>query len=329
MLLDNHGRTINYLRLGVTDRCNLRCFYCMPEKGIDWLSRKELMSYAELMRVCSLLVKTGIEKIRITGGEPFVRTDIMQFLTALSKLNGVKELAVTTNGVLTAPHIPELKSLGIRNINLSLDTVDRDRFLAITHRDELPAVLDTLEQLLLHNMDVKLNAVVMEGKNLQDIIPLVALTKDMPISVRFIEEMPFNGDGSHYPVLHWDHIKILQTIKKTYPAIQKVADPAYSTSYNYHIPGHKGNVGIIAAYTRSFCGTCNRIRITPQGTLKTCLYDDGVLNIRDMIREGHDDQYLQHSLLNAINKRAKDGWEAEKNRKEKNPVHESMATIGG
>ena len=224
MLLDNHRRTINYLRLGVTDRCNLRCFYCMPEKGIDWLKRTELMSYEELLRICTLLVKMGVEKIRITGGEPFVRTDIMQFLTSLSGLKGLKELAITTNGVLTAPLIPELKKLGIRNINLSLDTLDRNRFFAITHRDELPAVLDTLEQLLHHNMDVKLNAVVMQGKNLDDIIPLVELTKQMPISVRFIEEMPFNGDGSHYPILEWDHVKILNTIKDIYPGIRKITD---------------------------------------------------------------------------------------------------------
>ena len=329
MLLDNHGRVINYLRLGVTDKCNLRCFYCMPEHGLDWLSRKELMTYEELLRICTLLVKMGIEKIRITGGEPLVRNDIMQFITALSKINGLKQIAITTNGVLTAPLIPELKSLGINTINLSLDTLDRDRFFAITRRDELPAVLNTLQQLLHHQMEVKINCVVMEGKNLQDIIPLVELTKDMPISVRFIEEMPFNGEGTHYSGINWDYIRILETIKNKYPAIQKVQDPTYSTSYNYHIPGHKGNIGIIAAYTRSFCGTCNRIRITPQGMLKTCLYDDGVLNIRDLVRDGQHDASIEASLLKTLNKRAKDGWEAEKNRKEKNPVHESMATIGG
>ena len=170
---------------------------------------------------------------------------------------------------------------------------------------------------------MKLNAVVMEGKNTDDIIPLVGLTKDLPVSVRFIEEMPFNGTGTYHP-MHWDHIRILQTIKEHYPAIQKIQDPAYSTSYNYHIPGHKGNVGIIAAYTRSFCGTCNRIRITPQGMLKTCLYDNGVLNIKDLVREGNDDQSIEKALVNAINHRAKDGFEAEKN-----SIHESMAAIGG
>ena len=282
------------------------------------------MTYEEMLRVCSLLVKLGIEKIRITGGEPFVRKDIMPFLTNLAKLEGLKQITITTNGVLTAPHITELKKLGINSINLSLDTLDRNRFFAITHRDEFPAVMSTLDELLRHGMDVKMNAVVMEGKNIEDIIPLVSLTKDMPVSIRFIEEMPFNGTGSHYPKLQWDHVKILEQIREHFPSIQKTPDPAYSTSYNYHIPGHKGSVGIIAAYTRSFCGTCNRIRITPNGTLKTCLYDNGVLNIKDRLRDGMSDNDISATLQNAINHRAKDGWEAEKN-----VVHESMASIGG
>ncbi len=329
MLTDNHGRTINYLRLAVTDRCNLRCFYCMPEEGIDWLNRKELMSYEEMLRTCSVLVKMGIEKIRITGGEPFVRKDIMQFLATLSKLNGLRQLTITTNGVLTAPLVPELKKLGIHSVNLSLDTLDRDRFFAITRRDELENVLDTLHELLHHKMDVKLNTVVMAGKNTEDIIPMVELTRDLPISVRFIEEMPFNGAGNHYSGIEWDHVRILDIIKEKYPQINKIPDPPYSTSYNYHIPGHQGSVGIIAAYTRSFCGTCNRIRITPMGMLKTCLYDDGVLNIKDLLRTGQDDTVLQNAILNAIGIRAKTGWEAEKSRTPGNPVHESMTTIGG
>ena len=329
MLIDNHGRTVNYLRLAVTDRCNLRCFYCMPEEGLDWLSRKELMTYEEMLQVCSLFVKMGINKIRITGGEPFVRKDIMQFLTALSKLDGLQQITITTNGILTAPHIPAMKKLGIHSVNLSLDTLDRNRFFSITRRDELPQVMETFEQLLNNDMEVKLNAVVMDKKNIEDIIPLVELTRHLPVSVRFIEEMPFNGEGSHYIGLPWDHIRILNHIKETFPDIQKIPDPPYSTSYNYHIPGYKGNVGIIAAYTRSFCGSCNRLRLTPQGMLKTCLYDDGVLNIKDLMREGYDDDKLKSSLLNVLGHRAKDGWEAEKLRKEKGPVHESMATIGG
>lgn len=329
MLTDNHGRRVNYLRLAVTDRCNLRCFYCMPEDGLHWLSRTELMSYEEMLRSCALLVKMGIEKIRITGGEPFVRKDIMKLLSGLSKLNGLKELSMTTNGVLTAPYVAEMKALGIHSVNLSLDTLDADSFFTITRRDEFKNVMATLDELLKHNFTVKINAVVMDGKNTQDILPLVQLTKDLPVSVRFIEEMPFNGDGHIYQGLQWDHIRILDEITAQFPAIRKLEDPAYSTSYNYHIPGHKGSVGIIAAYSRTFCGTCNRIRITPQGTLKNCLYDDGVLNIKDLMRSGINDEQLEQTLLHAFNHRPKDGREAEQLRVEKTGVHESMATIGG
>ncbi|WP_460693629.1 GTP 3',8-cyclase MoaA [Mucilaginibacter puniceus] len=329
MLIDNHGRKLNYLRLAVTDRCNLRCFYCMPEEGLNWLSRSELMTYEEMLRSCALLVKMGIEKIRITGGEPFVRKDIMQLLTALSKLDGLRELSMTTNGVLTAPYVAEMKALGVKSVNLSLDTLDANRFFTITRRDEFASVMATLDELLKHDIDVKINAVVMEGKNTEDIIPLVELTKDLPVSVRFIEEMPFNGDGHSYSGLQWDYVHILEKIRDKFPNIEKLTDPAYSTSYNYHIPGHQGSIGIIAAYSRTFCGTCNRIRITPQGELKNCLYDDGVLNIRDIIRSGAGDEELEQSLLNAFSHRVKDGWEAERNRFEKTGVHESMATIGG
>jgi len=329
LLIDNHGRAINYLRLAVTDRCNLRCFYCMPEHGLNWLSRTELMSYEEMVAACALLVKMGIQKIRITGGEPFVRKDLMQLLTSISKLDGLHELSLTTNGVLTAPYVPELKKIGVRSVNLSLDTLDANRFFTITRRDEFAAVMATLDALLQHGIEVKINAVVMDGKNTQDIAPLVHLTKDLPVSVRFIEEMPFNGDGHLYTGLQWDYVRILDEIKNGYPLIQKVTDAAYSTSYNYQIPGHKGTVGIIAAYSRTFCGTCNRIRITPQGELKTCLYDDGGLNIKDMMRNGAGNAELQGALLTAFGNRAADGWEAEKRRVIHPGIHESMATIGG
>jgi cyclic pyranopterin phosphate synthase len=301
----------------------------MPEDGLNWLSRSELMSYDEMLHACTLLVNMGIKKIRITGGEPFVRKDIMQLLTAISQLNGLDELTITTNGVLTAPYVEQLKNIGVRSVNLSLDTLDANKFFTITRRDEFAAVMATLDELLKHDIRVKINAVVMDGKNTKDIIPLVGLTKDLPVSVRFIEEMPFNGDGQiHETKLSWDYIRILDEIRAAYPKIQKMTDPAYSTAYNYHIPGHQGNVGIIAAYSRTFCGTCNRIRITPQGTLKNCLYDDGVLNIKDLIRLGKNDDTIKDYLLTAFNNRVRDGWEAEK-LVVKTGIHESMAAIGG
>jgi cyclic pyranopterin phosphate synthase len=299
----------------------------MPHDGLDWLPRKELMSYEEMLRICSLLAKLGIEKVRITGGEPFVRKDLLIFLESLVRIKGINEVSITTNGVLTAQYIPQLKQLGIQNINLSLDTLDRERFFAITRRDELPSVLNTFQKLLDNGMNVKLNAVVMEGKNTEDIVPLVQLTKDLPISVRFIEEMPFNGDGHQHSGIKWNFLKILEEIQKHFADIEKKKDPAFSTSSNYKIPGHKGSIGIIAAYTRSFCGTCNRIRITPQGILKTCLYDNGALNIKHLLRDGDSDEQIAHYLLKSMNNRASNGWEAEKNLSA--GIHPSMAAIGG
>jgi molybdenum cofactor biosynthesis protein A len=328
-LFDNHGRPLNYLRLAVTDRCNLRCFYCMPEEGIHYLPKKELLTFEEIERLIRLLASMGISKIRLTGGEPFVRTDLMQLVSRIIEIPGIKDLHLTTNGVLTGPYIPELKRLGIASVNLSLDTLDRQRFKDITRRDDFEKVSNTLQALIHHNIPVKINAVVMEGKNIDDIIPLVELTKKYPVSVRFIEEMPFNGEGSHYPTLHWTYLKIAEHIRQQYPSLVKIADPENSTSSNYHIPGHQGTVGIIAAFSRTFCGTCNRLRITAQGILKTCLYDDGVLDIKSLLRASGDDGRIQEKLLEAFRSRATNGFEAEQRRTNHTPVSESMSTIGG
>ncbi len=328
MLLDNHGRPLHYLRLAVTDRCNLRCSYCMPEHGLAWLSRSELLSYEEMLRLCRLLVGLGIDKVRITGGEPFVRKDLMKFLSALSRLDGLQEITLTTNGVATAPHVPELKKIGVRSVNLSLDTLDRERFFQISRRDELPRVLDSLDALLRHDILVKVNAVVMDGQNTDDIIPLAQMTGSLPVEVRFIEEMPFNGGDHSTARLLWDHHRILDRLRIEWPGLEKIPDPPFSTSMNYRVPGHRGKIGIIAAWSRTFCGTCNRIRVTPQGVLKTCLYDHGRLQLRDLMRNGLTDRELADHLLAAFHGRHQDGWEAEEARRGL-PVEESMATIGG
>ncbi|MCB0622582.1 MAG: GTP 3',8-cyclase MoaA [Saprospiraceae bacterium] len=326
MLYDNHGRQISYLRLAVTDRCNLRCFYCMPEEGIRYVDREDLMSYEEMERIARLLAPLGVDKLRITGGEPFVRKDILEFFERLSRIEGLKKINLTTNGTLTAGHVQDLQRLGIHSVNLSLDTLDRERFLQITRRDAFDKVMTTLDELLGHGIPTKINAVVMEGKNIDDLVPMVELTRRHPVDVRFIEEMPFNGQGAHYAHLAWDHRRILAHLQEHFPAIAKVPDPPFSTSRNYRVPGFLGSVGIIAAYSRTFCGSCNRIRITPQGMLKTCLYDDGVFNVRDLIRHGASDEQLRAAFLDALANRARDGFEAENRRR---PVQESMSTIGG
>jgi cyclic pyranopterin phosphate synthase len=328
-LFDNHGRQINYVRLAVTDRCNLRCFYCMPEEGIKYVARQELLTYEEMEKMMNVLVGMGINKLRITGGEPFIRRDMMPFLWKLSKMDGLQKINITTNGTVTAPLVPDLKKMGIHSINLSLDALDADRFFEITRRNVYKDVMETFDTLLSHDIPTKINAVVMEGKNIEDIIPMAELTKDHPVSVRFIEEMPFNGEGNHYEKLVWNHRKILAHLKERFPDIEKMPDPPHSTSANYQVPGHKGSIGIIAAYSRTFCGSCNRIRITPQGMLKTCLYDSGVFNIRDIIRAGATEEQLKATFLDALGNRAKDGFEAEKRRSLDLPISESMATIGG
>ncbi len=328
MIKDSYGRAINYLRLAVTDRCNLRCTYCMPKEGLNWLPNKELLTNEEMLKLCSLFVDMGVEKIRLTGGEPFVRKDFLPLLEDLSQLKGLRELSLTTNGLLTAPFVPELKRLGIHSVNLSLDTLDKDRFFLITRRNSFDKVIHTMESLLEHGIAVKINMVVMETINTADIIPMVRLTEKLPLSVRFIEEMPFNGSEQEVS-LKWDHFRILELIREAFPAIHKTVDPPHSTAYNYNIPGHQGGVGIIAAYTRSFCGSCNRVRVTPTGMLRTCLYDTGSFNIKEALREKRSDEELQILIKQAILKKPETGWEAEENTYRQDVAHESMATIGG
>jgi cyclic pyranopterin phosphate synthase len=253
----------------------------------------------------------------------------MKLIRSIVEIQGIQDVHLTTNGVLTAEHIPELKKIGIASVNLSLDTLDRQRFHEITRRDEFESVMDTLRLLIKHHIPVKINAVVMEGKNIEDIIPLIELTRNDNIDVRFIEEMPFNGEGNHYPSLLWTYKKIIDYIKEHYPGLHKIPDPLYSTSDNYSIPGYNGSIGVIAAFSRTFCGTCNRVRVTAQGTLKTCLYDDGALDLRQLLRTSKDDSVIIENLTRALNSRARDGFEAEAKRKNHTPVSESMSTIGG
>jgi molybdenum cofactor biosynthesis protein A len=327
VLYDNHNRPLNYVRLAVTDRCNLRCFYCMPQERMQYLPKKEVLTFEEIERLIRLLASMGISKVRLTGGEPFVRSDLMKLIRKIAEVPGIADIHLTTNGILTAPYIPELKQLGISSVNLSLDTLDKERFHKITRRDEFDSTLRTLHLLLEHQIPVKINAVVMADKNIEDIIPLVEMTRHHKIDIRFIEEMPFNGKGVVPTSLQWNHRKILQHIREKYTELIKEHDAPFSTSESYRVQGFEGTIGVIAAYSRTFCGTCNRIRITPQGELKTCLYDGGVLNLKEMMRQGNSDDTIMQSLLHAFRNRAKDGFEAE--RRKPSGVFESMSTIGG
>jgi cyclic pyranopterin phosphate synthase len=304
----------------------------MPENGIKYLPKSALLSYEEMERMLRILAQMGVSKVRITGGEPFVRRDLVPFMQRISQIEGINQIHLTTNGVFTGDYLPQLQSIGIASVNLSLDTLDQQRFKEITRRDDFGKVMQTLEGLLRYNIPTKINAVIMAGKNTQDIIPLTELTRHTPVSVRFIEEMPFNGEGAREEsdsVDFWSFRRILAELQTHYPQIYKIPDGKHSTSYNYAIPHHQGTVGIIAAFSRTFCGTCNRIRVTAQGTLKTCLYDDGVLDLKKLMREGASDEEVSQALLYAFRHRPKDGFEAEANRLNHSPVSESMSTIGG
>lgn len=328
MLIDNHGRIINYLRLAITDRCNLRCFYCMPENGIKYMNRKDLLSFEEMTRLIRVFGDLGISKIRITGGEPFVRKGIMSFLKGISELETITEINITTNGTFILDEISALEKMSIKSVNLSLDSLNSRRFFEITRRDLFDQVMSTYRKLVDSKIKVKTNMVVMDGRNIEDIYPMLELTKYDDVSVRFIEEMPFNGTEGQGNATIWPAKKIMSYIEKKY-SYKKMVDLPASTSSNYKIPGYVGSFGIIPAYTRTFCGSCNRIRLTPQGTLRTCLYGEGQVNFRDLVRGGVTDEILGDHLIKVVGKRAKDGFEAEKSRSATKSASESMATIGG
>ena len=327
-MIDGYGRSINYLRLAVTDRCNLRCHYCMPEEGINYIPRKELLSYEEMLRLVKLLANQEVHKLRITGGEPFVRKDLIYFLEAVRHQTNVQSLNITTNGTLCKPHLDSIEKLQFNSINLSLDTLDKDRFFQIARRDGFDDVMDVLDAFSLMNMHLKINMVVMADSNLEDIIPMALLAKDKNIAVRFIEEMPFNGGTHRDKQSIWDHEDIYQHLEKEFGPLQATDTKHGATATTYKVKDFKGQIGIIPAYSRTFCGLCNRLRITAKGILKTCLYDDGVFDLKGFMRNGANDEDLLLAVKSALLHKAKDGFQAEVKRSG-NKLMESMSTIGG
>lgn len=301
----------------------------MPEEGLKFSHKSKILSFEEMERLTRILAGMGISKVRITGGEPFVRKNIMELIESISLMPGIESVNITTNGTNLVNHLAKLKAIGIDAINLSLDSLDKERFFKITKRDEFDSVMESFHSLMESGITTKINMVVMEEHNLSDILPMCELTRNHPVSVRFIEEMPFNGGGKSYMPIHWNTNRILGHIKGHFPEVAKLADPESSTSYNYQIKGAQGSFGIIPAYTRSICSQCDRIRITPKGDLKTCLYDNGVFNFRDFLRAGASDQEIENQFKLLFKQRPKDGFEAQKNKKSSLNTFESMATIGG
>jgi cyclic pyranopterin phosphate synthase len=326
-LRDKFGRKISYLRLAITDRCNLRCQYCMPAQGIDIVDRKELLSYKEMYRITRVLSELGVNKVRLTGGEPFVRKDFVNFLESLSFNDKLDEINITTNGALISNHIDKLEALKINAINLSIDSLQKDKFAKITRRDVFDGVYDTLEKLEKSNLQLKLNVVVQSGFNTDEIIDFIELSKNKDVAVRFIEEMPFNGKGQRDIEEEWNFNKIINLVNEHYNVVEQLQDKKSSTSRNFKIPNYKGTFGIIPAFTRTICNDCNRIRITSTGMFKNCLFDGGVFNVRDFIRNGASDDELKQLFIDTVHKKPKNGFVAEAARG--TDVSESMSTIGG
>ena len=325
-LYDSFGRPMEYMRLAVTDRCNLRCFYCMPHNGIEFVERKELLTYEEMLRLTRLMVEMGVKKVRITGGEPFIRKNMYGFLKRLTAIQGLEKVNITTNGAVANRHIPFLKEIGIDTINLSLDTLDKQRYEEITRRDFFDSAMSTYRAVLDAGINLKVNMVVMADKNRSDILPMAMLTKNDPVNIRFIEEMPFNGSGER-DVSIMNHIDILNHLKTGLPELNELDAHKSSTAVNYGIKGHKGTIGIIAAYSRTFCDSCNRIRVTATGNMINCLYDQGVLNLKRMLSDGSSDTMIKEAIGKAYAKKKRDGFAAEANRSDS--ISESMSSIGG
>ncbi|GAB3649652.1 GTP 3',8-cyclase MoaA [Echinicola sediminis] len=297
----------------------------MPEEGVQFAHKHELLSWEELFFLSRTFVEMGIDKIRITGGEPFVRKGLMDFLEKLQGLDGVQEISITTNATLIGPHIQKLKQLGITKINVSFDSLDKARFNHITRRDQYDTVMSNIQRMMDEGFDVKLNCVVMDGKNTEDIIPFIHFIKEHPLSVRFLEEMPFNGQTSGKATLKWDYIAIIEHIKSHFAEVKKLPSAPSSTSLNYSINGAKGSFGIIPSYSRTFCGTCNRVRVTAKGEMQTCLYASETIDLKSLVRGNSNINGLKFSISTAMQTRHKDGFEAEN----QSVTKKSMTLIGG
>ena len=324
MIIDKHGRPMNYLRVAITDRCNLRCTYCMPHENMQFLPKNEVLSYEELLRLISIFADLGVNKVRFTGGEPFFRKDFMDMLEYTAGLEGIDNVNITTNGVLTYPHLEKLKSIEGLKLNISLDTLVPEKFIQISKRDAFDKVIQTIHKSIDIGIKTKLNVVVQDGVNDNEILDFIEYFKNKPVNLRFIEQMPFNEHEKFESV--WSSEKIRALLATKYELTQQPFQQN-RTTVDYKIDSSEFMIGIIAGFTRNFCGTCNRIRLTSTGRIKTCLYADAGLDVRTLLRNGVSDSEIKEHLVAAIQNRHKDGKEAEKSRN--SFILESMSKIGG
>ncbi len=285
ILTDTHGREHSYLRISLIERCNLRCNYCMPEEGIQLSPKSHLMTYEEIYTIAKVFADHGVRKIRLTGGEPLIRKDFTTILEKLATLD--VSLTLTTNGVIIDRFIDDLKKYNLNGINLSLDSLQAEKFREITRRDNFTQVWDNLHLLVSEGFKVKVNAVLMKDVNDNEIIDFIELTKDLPVSVRFIEFMPFDGNKWNIDKTV-SYAEIMDKVRDhfTEDQLERLQDAPNDTSKNYKIKNYKGSFGIISSVTNPFCDSCNRIRLTANGRIKNCLFSSSETDLLQALRAG-------------------------------------------
>jgi molybdenum cofactor biosynthesis protein A len=329
ILQDTFGRNHNYLRISLTEKCNLRCTYCMPINGVPLSPKSNLMTAQEVYEIAKVFVKNGVDKIRLTGGEPLLRKDFPTIIQMLSTLN--VQMSITSNAVLIDRHISDLKKYGVNDINISLDTLATDKFMHIAKRDQFKKVYENLLLLIHEGFRVKVNVVLIKGFNENEITDFIKLTKELPVSVRFIEFMPFDGNK-------WEKEKMIsyeEVMRYVYNEFEKkdverLVDAKNDTTKNYKIKSYKGSFGIISSVTNPFCDSCNRIRLTANGNLKNCLFSNTETNLLAQFREGKS---IEPIIQKVIMKKHKMRGGMDSMQKLENPdLHQqnrSMITIGG
>lgn len=324
-LIDPLGRKISYLRISVTDRCNLRCSYCLPPDGkVRLLPRKELLSYEEIERVVKVAISLGITNFRITGGEPLLRKDISKLIQRLSKIEGIKDLSLTTNGVLLANYAQDLVSAGLKRVNISLDTLDRESFKLITGEDKFEEVLEGIRVAQEVGLSpLKLNVVIMRGVNDKEIPDFIRLAKDYSLYLRFIEFMPLNHKRASWQEKFLPAKEIIGEIRREGELVLSPATRAGSKSLvlgsgpakHYKLKGNKGSIGIIDPVSNPFCSACNRLRLTSDGKLKPCLFSSQEVDIKTLLRRegdgGEVNKELRELFKKTVSFKPKSGYQEE------------------
>jgi GTP 3',8-cyclase len=286
-LLDGFNRPITYLRVSVTDKCNLRCIYCMPEGGLPWLRREEILSYEEIAQIVAAAASTGVRTIRLTGGEPLVRRNLSRLVAAIAAVPGIDDIALSTNGLLLEEQLPELLAAGLRRINLSLDTLRADRFEAIARRPGLDAVLRAIDAAIAAGLaPLKINCVVMRGRNDDELTAFAQMTRNRPVFVRFIELMPVHENLGLQRDAYVSATEMLERIRAI-GELQPVGGPEGNGPARYYaFDGAQGAIGVITPLSHDYCERCNRVRLTADGRLRLCLFGDHSLDLRSPLRSG-------------------------------------------